>query len=142
MSISWLRWRRCRDGQAEGFDGDWVGSGDAIFAGDNGEAAGVVPHGPADIVFFESCADVVNPCSAIAWIRRATIDAEFVASERDIPALAPRGSFGNFCVNAYGIPVVEAVTFDSLLVDCVGNLRVCGGYVFRGRGIRKIRQIV
>src|SRR5256885_5739185 len=143
MSISWLRWRRRRrDGEAEGLDGDWVGSGDAIFASDDGEAAGVVPHGPADVVFFEGGADVVDPGGAVGWVGSAAIHAKFVTGKRDVPLLTPGSRFGNFCVNARGIPAGEAVMLDGLLVDRIGNLRVRGGYVFRGRGIRKIRQIV
>src|SRR5256885_2207676 len=143
MPISGLRWRgRCGKGGAGGFDRDGVGGGVAVFTGDGGEPAGVVQHGPADIVLFESGADVVDPRGAIGWAGSATIDAEFVTGKRDVPALTPCGGFGDFCINACGIPAVETVTLDGLLVDRIGNLRVRGGYVFRRRRIRKIRQIV
>src|SRR5207244_5333589 len=98
-------------------------------------------------VMFDYVFNEIVPCDidlhgAVGWVGSATIDAEFVAGKRNVPLLTPGSRFGNFCVNACGIPAVEAVTLDGLLVDRIGNLRVCGGYVFRGRRIRKTRQIV
>jgi len=116
--------------KAERFDRNFVWRGDAIFAVDHSEASRVVPHGPADIVFFKRAANIAQPCGAIICVRCAAVYAKLVTSNWNIPPLAPRGDFSDFRVNTRGIPLIETITYNGLSIDCVGHLRSGDLYVF------------
>src|SRR5580704_1105801 len=63
----------------------------AILLGGDAEVAGIIPHGPADIVALERGAHVGDPCGAVFRIREITKYAELVADQRHAVLLGPLG---------------------------------------------------
>src|SRR5213593_4154041 len=97
---------------AKSFDGELVGEGLAVFFRHDGEAAAVIPHGPANSVFFERSANIGDPRGAILRVRRLPVHAEFVASDRYIPAFRPDRNLVELRIQARRVPVVQAITHD------------------------------
>src|SRR5205814_1914604 len=105
---------------------------------DDGEASGVVPHGPTNPVLLESSADVGDPAGAIGGVREAAIGAELVASHHHMMLCCPCRSHGDLAVDALSAPAVFAITKQTetrrIVSDGVENLT----HGFRARGIWNI----
>src|SRR5277367_2661743 len=81
----------------------------ALGLGDHAESAAIVPHGPADAVFFERRAYVTEPRCAVLRSGHAAIDAKFVAGHRHVPALAPGLHLCELRVESRSVPMLQAV---------------------------------
>src|SRR5258708_39644519 len=90
--------------QAKGLHSDFIQLSFCLSVSDHAEAAGVVPHGPANVVAFQRRAHVGDPPGAILRIGKCPVDTEFVADERNSVLLAPIGGLTDFRVDARGVP--------------------------------------
>ena len=81
-------------------------------------------------MLFKRGAHVGNPGRATLRIRRLAVDAELVAGQWNIPALAPSGDFVKFRVNARPIPAIKAIANDLNTIRDVRDEIRCSANVF------------
>src|SRR5207302_10510709 len=102
---------------------------------DDGEASGVVPHGPANAVLLESSADVGDPAGAIGGVREAAIGAELVASYQHMMLCCPCRSHGDLAVDALSAPAVFTISEQTKPRRIVGHTVQHLTHRLRARGI-------
>ena len=106
------------------------------------EAAGVVPHGPTEIVLFEGGADVFEPGGAVLGFSGVAEDAEFVADDGNVPVSRPGRDLIEVYIDASEIPAVGTVAHDEKAIVIVGNGCGGGANVVGIGGIRKTFEVV
>ncbi len=103
----------------------------AVLFIDDSKATRVIPHGPADAVFFQGSTHIPDPDDAISGRRKAAIGSEFITSERYLILCSPRGSYANLPINSGRVPtfftIAKQISTRRFILNRVDN----SAYAFR-----------
>lgn len=116
--------------EAEGVEGVFVGGGGAVGFNDDGEAALVIPHGPADVVLLQSDAHIVEPLRAGGGGREVTKDAELSTVDGDVVERGPLRGELDGVLDAGCIPAILSVFIEEVLTGERGLFVEFGRDVF------------
>jgi len=94
----------------------------AIFFCDCSKVVLVVPHGPAEVVFFEHGSHVSQPLGSRVGVGVGAVNAELADVDGGVVKLRPALGEGEGDVDALGIPAGEAVLLDEELPGECGLL--------------------